>query len=78
MTIQEEQLVDAFSDCVGREKAAAVITTVSRDAGFANTSTYAEDEAIEIAARVANQADTTSFVRTAANTLQTRIQTGNI
>lgn len=78
MKIDEERLVDAFSDCVGREKAREVITDVSRDASQVDGPPYDEDEAIEIAVRVANQADATPFVRTAANTLQTRIRAGNI
>lgn len=78
MTIREERLVDAFSDCVGREKAESLIRSVSHDAGYDGTNAYDEDEAIEIAVQVANQAEATPFVRTAANTLQTRIRTGNV
>lgn len=78
MTIRQEQLVVAFSDCVGREKAAAVIQSVCRNAGFNGDGAYDEEQAIEIAAEVANQPDASPFVRTAANTLQTRIRTGNL
>lgn len=77
-TIRREQLVDAFSDCVGQEKAADVIQSVCRDAGFNGDGAYEEEQAIEIAVEVANQPDATPFVRTAANTLQTRIRTGNL
>lgn len=78
MTVQQEQLVDAFSDCVGREKAEEVITTICSDVEFEDTTTFDVDEAVEIAAEVANQRDATPFVRTAASTLQTRIRTGNL
>lgn len=77
MTIPVEKLVDAFSDSVGREKARDVIMSVCDDMGH-GAATCTESEAVEIAVRVANQTDTTPFVRTAANTLQTRIRTGNI
>lgn len=78
MTIQQEQLVDAFSDSVGQEKAADVIQSVCREMGLNGGSGYNEEQAIEIAVSVANQPDTNPFVRTAANTLQTRIRTGNL
>lgn len=78
MTIHREQLVEAFSDCVGREKAEEVIADICENADFAGTAAYDEDEAIEIAVQVANQEDATPFVRTAANTLQTRIRAGTI
>lgn len=78
MTIHQEQLVDAFSDCVGQEKAAEVIQSVCQEAGFNGDGLFDQREAIEIAAMVANQPDASPFVRTAANTLQTRIRTGNV
>lgn len=78
MTVEQERLVAAFSDCVGREKAEAVITSVADDMDLDGTHAYEEEVAIEIAVQVANQADATPFVRTAANTLQTRIRTGNV
>lgn len=78
MTIHQEQLVDAFSDFVGQEKAASVIRSVCQDTEFNGDGGFDQQEAIEIAARVANQPDASPFVRTAANTLQTRIRTGNV
>lgn len=78
MSIRQERLVDAFSDCVGREKAESLIQSVAQDAGYDGTTAYDEDEAIEIAVQVANRDETTPFIRTAANTLQTRIRTGNV
>lgn len=78
MTIHQEQLIEAFSDCVGREKAAQVITNICENSDFEGSAAYDEDEAIEIAVQVANQSDATPFVRTAANTLQTRIRAGTI
>lgn len=78
MTITREQLVAAFSDCVGREKAQDVITGVVDESNLDNEGPYDETEAIEIATGVANRSDTSMFIRTAANTLQTRIRTGNL
>lgn len=77
MTIQVDTLVDAFSDSVGRERAEEIIMEICDDVGHDN-STFTEMEAVEIAVQVANQRDATPFVRTAANTLQTRIRTGHI
>lgn len=78
MTFHRQQLVDAFSDSVGQEKAADLIETVCEDTGLNGGGTFDEEQAIEIAVEVANQPDATPFVRTAANTLQTRIRTGNL
>lgn len=78
MSIHEEQLVDAFSDTVGREKAKETISSVTTGMDLDGESTYDEDEAIEITRQVANQADATPFVRTAAQTVQTRIQANHL
>lgn len=78
MTIHQEQLMDAFSDSVGKEKAADVIQSVCRDMGLNGGGAFDVEQAIEIAASVANRPDANPFVRTAANTLQTRIRTGNL
>lgn len=77
MTIRVDKLVDAFSDSVGREKAREIVTNTRDEIGH-DASTCSETEAIEIAVQVANRSDATPFVRTAATTLQTRIQTGHL
>lgn len=77
MTVQVDTLVDAFSDCVGQERAREIITGVCDDMGH-DAATCTETEAVEIAIEVANRSDSTPFVRTAANTLQTRIRTGHL
>lgn len=78
MTIGPEQLVDAFSDSVGREKATETIALVADEMGFGRKTAYDVDEALDIAAGVANQEAMSPFVRTAANTVQTRIMAGHI
>lgn len=77
MTIQVDTLVDAFSDCVGEERARDIVTDVCQRMGH-DGQACTESEAIEVARRVANQPDATPFVRTAAQTVQTRIQAGHI
>lgn len=77
MKIEQETLVEAFSDCVGQRKAEEVIADITAEAGLED-GVYTEQEAIEIAAKIANSERSTTYVRTAANTLQTRIQTGNV
>lgn len=77
MTVRVDTLVDAFSDCVGQERARDIITDVCEEMGH-DGPTCTETEAIEVAVRVANQEDATPFVRTAAQTVQTRIQAGHL
>lgn len=77
MTIPVETLVDAFSDSVGQERARSVVTEVC-DGMDHDGPACTESEAIEIARRVANHPDATPFVRTAAQTVQTRIQAGHL
>lgn len=77
MTIQVDTLIDAFSDSVGQERARDIVTSVCEDMGH-DAPTCTETEAIEVAVRVANQRDATPFVRTAAQTVQTRIQAGHL
>lgn len=78
MTVAQDRLVDAFSDCVGQEKAADVITGAANEMDLDGRTDYAQEEALEIAARVANRTDATPFVRTAAQTVQTRIRAGHL
>lgn len=77
MTVQVETLVDAFSDCVGRERARNIVTEVCTEMGHEG-SQCTQAEAVEVATRVANQPEATPFVRTAAQTVQTRIQSGHL
>lgn len=77
MTIQVDSLVDAFSDSIGQERAEQIINEVCDDMGHDGT-TCSQAEAEEIAVQVANRADATPFVRTAAQTVQTRIQAGHL
>lgn len=77
MTIEVETLVDAFSDCVGQERARDIVMEVC-DGMDHDESMCTESEAMEVARRVANREDATPFVRTAAQTVQTRIQAGHL
>lgn len=77
MTVEVDALVDALADCVGRERAREIVEEVCDEMGH-NASTCTETEAIEVTVRLANQGDASPFVRTAAQTVQTRIQAGHI
>lgn len=63
------------SDCVGRERTNETIMDGCDDMGH-DAQTGTETEAIEIAVPDSNQRDASPFVRTAANSRQTRIQVG--
>lgn len=76
--VHRDELVDAFSDCVGREKARDIVTEVASDIGLDGTESFSQEEAIDISVRIANQQDATTYIRTAATTVQSRIQTGHI
>ena len=78
MAIQSQELVDAFSDSLGRGKAEDVIETAAREAGVAGQRRYSEDEALEIADSISDLEDVSSFVRVSANTLKTRIRSGDV
>lgn len=77
MTVQVDTLVDAFSDSLGQERAREIVTDVCDEMDH-DAPTCTQTEAIEAATRVANQPDATPFVRTAAQTVQTRIHAGHL
>lgn len=77
MSVEVEKLVDAFSDSIGQERARDLVQDVCQGMDH-DAPACTEDEAIEIAVRVANREDATPFVRTAAQTVQTRIRAGHI
>lgn len=78
MSIQTDELIDAFSDSLGEQKAQRVIDDAAREAGLAEKRRYSEDEAMTIADRILDQNDVSAFVRVSANTLKTRIRSGNV
>lgn len=77
-TINSQQIVDAFKDSVGEGKADEFVTTAAANAGVGDKQRYDEAEALEIADQISELDDVSSFVRTSAMTLKTRIQTGNL
>ena len=78
VSIQTDELIDAFSDSLGEQKAQRVIDDAAREAGLAEKRRYSEDEAMTIADRILDQNDVSAFVRVSANTLKTRIRSGNV
>jgi len=77
-TIHADQLVDAFKDSIGEGKAEEFVTKAARNAGVGNKQQYDEDEALQIADEISELDDVSSFVRTSASTLKTRIRIGNL
>jgi hypothetical protein len=78
VSIQTDELINAFSDSLGEQKAQRVIDDAAREAGLAEKRRYSEDEAMTIADRILDQNDVSAFVRVSANTLKTRIRSGNV
>lgn len=77
MTIHVDRLVDAFSDTVGQERARDIVTDICDEMSH-DAPVCTQGEAIEVARRIANRPDATPFMRTAAQTVQTRIQAGHL
>ena len=77
-TIHPDQLVDAFKDSVGEGKAEEFVNKAARNAGVGNKQQYDQDEALEIADEISELDDVSSFVRTSASTLKTRIRIDNL
>jgi len=72
------QIVDAFKDSVGEGKADEFVKTAAANAGVDDKRRYDKEEALEIADEISELEDVSSFVRTSAMTLKTRIRTGNL
>jgi len=77
-TIHADQLVDAFKDSIGEGKAEQFVTKAAQNAGVGNKQQYDEDEALQIADEISELDDVSSFVRTSASTLKTRIRIDNL
>lgn len=78
MAINSNELVEAFSDSLGEGQAEEVLETAAQRAGVAGKRTYTSDEALEIADVITELDDVSSFVRVSANTVKTRIRSGDI
>ncbi len=77
-TINIQQIVNAFKDSIGEGKADEFVTTAAANAGVADKQRYTEQEALEIADEISELEEVSSFVRTSAMTLKTRIRTDNL
>jgi len=76
--IRIQQIVDAFKDSIGEGKADEFVKTAAANAGVDDKRRYTEQEALEIADEISELEEVSSFVRTSAMTLKTRIRTGNL
>ncbi len=77
MAVEWDTLVGQFASTVGKEKAESMVSDAVNDCGFGKKGSYSEDEALEIADAIHDSDDATTYIRIAANTLKTKVQTGN-
>lgn len=78
MDIPPRKIVKAFATSVGQEKARDIVDDAAQAADVDTSSPLSEDEAVALLRAVSDVDGTTSYVRIAANTLLTRIQTGDM
>jgi len=78
MPINATELVDAFSDSLGEGKAEEVIEDAATEAGLQHQHSFSKEEALEIADTITELDDASSFVRVSANTVKTRIRSGDM
>lgn len=76
MTVEWDTLVSQFASTVGKEKAEAMVEDAVNDCGFGKKGEYTDEEGLAIADAIHEQDDATTYIRIAANTLKTKIQTG--
>lgn len=78
MSVNNTDLVDAFSDSVGQGKAEDIVETAADTAGVGAKRNYSKDEALAVADAVGDLDDVSRFVRISANTVKTRIRSNSI
>lgn len=74
MTVRSRELVDAFSDSVGTQRAREIVTAAAEECGVGNKTRFSEDEAVSIAEHIGEADDVPTFVSVSAQTLKTRIR----
>ena len=78
MKLQKHELVDAFSEAVGEQKAERMIERATTDAGVSARRTLSKEDALAVFDQIANDDDVGSMVRVSANTLKTQIRSGQL
>lgn len=73
--VEWEDLVEKFSQSVGREKAEELIEDAVTDSGAGKKNAYSKDEVLDIADAIKELDDSTTYVKIAANTLKAQIRT---
>ena len=76
MEIEPDKLTEAFSDAVGAQRAEEIVAAAAAATSAGESEVYTTDEAKAIADHIANNDDLSTFVSISANTLKTRITTG--
>lgn len=71
MTINKQEIVNAFSETVGEEKAEMAFENAASQTGLGRNQRFDKDEAIELVTWVADD-DVNSLLRVSANTVKHR------
>jgi hypothetical protein len=78
MTIHKNTLIDELSSSVGQTQAEEVLQEAIGKASVRDGQQYDEDEVMEVLDTMKELNDISSIVRVSANTIQTRMRTGDI
>lgn len=78
MTIKKNTLIDELSSSVGQKQAEEVLQEAIGKASVRDGRRYDEDEVMEVLDTMKELNDVSSIVRVSANTIQTRMRTGDI
>jgi hypothetical protein len=78
MTIHKNTLIDELSSSVGQKQAKEVLQEAIGKASVRDGQQYDEDEVMEVLDTMKELNDVSSIVRVSANTIQTRMRTGDI
>lgn len=78
MAVEENALVEGLQDSVGTGKARDIIDRARSEAGLETRRRFSEEEAKQLLDAVTELDDAGSFVQISANTMKTRIRTGEL
>ncbi|MFB6204779.1 MAG: hypothetical protein ABEJ75_03985 [Candidatus Nanohaloarchaea archaeon] len=74
MAVSKDELVGAFSESIGEEKATEIVEESAKDVGVGIQNQYEEEDAIQVLEYINDRDDVTSYVRISANSLMTRLR----
>lgn len=70
-----EEIVEGFSESLGREKSEELVTKAARKSGVNKKSSYDEEEAMELLNEISSLDDSTTYLKIAANSMKTNLRT---